>query len=421
MKAEVIAIGSELTTGAKLDTNSQWLSVELAVLGIPVHFHQTVADELDVLAGIIRIASERSDLVLITGGLGPTLDDLTRHAIAKFMGVELELHQESLEFIQKLFKSFNRTMPDRNQIQAMFPIGSEPLKNPRGTAPGIWVEQDIKGRKVMIAAMPGVPSEMKAMFYNEVRPRLPVGKNVIRIHRVNCYGLGESAAEEKLGELTARGRQPEVGITVHQATITLRIASTGTSEEECLSAINDTKSVVQQLLGSYVFGEEDEELQDIVVSLLREKEKTISTVEFGTGGMISNLVTDVEGYENCFTGGLVIPRLDAEIPFLEDLDPEKISSQEYLQEQTERIAQSCRKHFKSDYSISVIERISTEDESEKEVREPNAYIALAGPDFVFSQKHYHVGDPAIRKVRAAKTALNLLRLELLGHLNRESS
>jgi competence/damage-inducible protein CinA-like protein len=423
MKAEIIAIGSELTTGAKLDTNSQWLSIELASIGIPVHFHQTVADELDVLAEIIRIASERSDLILITGGLGPTLDDLTREAIAQFMNAELELHEPSLDFIKKLFARFNRTMPERNKIQAMFPKGSKPLNNPRGTAPGIWVDWNEGGRNVILAAMPGVPSEMKRMFRKELLPGLPAGNNVIKIHRVNCFGLGESPAEEMLGELTARGREPEVGITVHQATITLRIAASGKSEEECETAIQETKRTINEILDSYVFGEEDEELQDIVVSLLNEKELTLSTAEFGTGGLVSHLITEVENYDQCFSGGLVIPKLNSRIPFLEDLPiekelaPEKDLESDGQQRVAEMVARSCKEHFQSNFSIAIIEVPAPS--GEKVEGKPDAYICLVGPDISISKKHYYVGDPAIRKIRAAKTALNLLRLHLLGFLSSE--
>ena len=140
MKAEIISIGSELTSGAKLDTNSQWLSTELSEIGIPVHFHATMADDRQTMLEVFQTAVERSDLVLVTGGLGPTLDDLTRELIAELTGTELVLDEPSLQFIQNLFEKRGRVMADRNKIQAMFPAGSEVLHNPVGTAPGIWME-----------------------------------------------------------------------------------------------------------------------------------------------------------------------------------------------------------------------------------------------------------------------------------------
>src|SRR5579871_3087582 len=173
MHAEIISIGSELTTGAKLDTNSQWLSIELSAIGIPVHFHTTVADNHDANLLVLKNAADRADIVLITGGLGPTLDDLTREVLAELTGVQLVLHEPSLQIIREMFARRGREMPERNIVQAMFPEGSEVIPNPRGTAPGVWMEIARAGRgPSRIAAMPGVPSEMKGMFTQWVLPRL---------------------------------------------------------------------------------------------------------------------------------------------------------------------------------------------------------------------------------------------------------
>src|SRR5262245_11709227 len=166
MKAEIISIGSELTTGQNLDTNGQWLSRRLAEIGIPVGWHTTVADDLDDNVAAFRIATGRASLVLITGGLGPTLDDLTREALAKTAGVELVFHQESLDHIRDMFAKRGRTMTERNRVQAFCPATAEPIVNHWGTAPGIWM----KIGDSLVAAMPGVPSEMYAMYENAVRP-----------------------------------------------------------------------------------------------------------------------------------------------------------------------------------------------------------------------------------------------------------
>ena len=272
MHAEIISVGTELTTGAMLDTNSQWLSLELAAIGIPVHFHTTVADNLEAMAGVVRTAAERSDIVVLTGGLGPTLDDLTRQALAAVLGTELVLDVESLEFIRSLFARHNREMPERNVVQAYFPAGSRPIPNSRGTAPGIWAEIPRgDGRApALFAALPGVPHEMKRMFLKDVVPRLPGGSRVIQRARVNCFGVGESKAEELLGDLTARGRDPEIGITVHEATITLRIVAQGNSADECRAKIEAAKETIRQRMGEQVFGEEDEQLEHVVVRLLND-------------------------------------------------------------------------------------------------------------------------------------------------------
>src|SRR5438105_8613897 len=165
MKAEIISVGSELTSGQNLDTNSQWLSQRLAEMGIAVGWHTTIADDLDDNVAAFRIASQRARLVLVTGGLGPTQDDLTREALARVAGVELVFHQESFERIQQMFASRGRTMPERNRVQALFPAGADPIPNAHGTAPGIR----LRVGNGLIIAMPGVPSEMFAMFETQVK------------------------------------------------------------------------------------------------------------------------------------------------------------------------------------------------------------------------------------------------------------
>src|SRR5438309_1445825 len=166
MKAEIISVGSELTSGQNLDTNSQWLSQRLAEIGIAVGWHTTVADDLDDNVACFRSAIQRAELIIATGGLGPTQDDLTREVLARVAGVELVFHQESFERIQQMFASRRRAMPERNRVQALFPAGAEPLPNAYGTAPGI----SMRVGNGQIFAMPGVPSEMYAMFETQVKP-----------------------------------------------------------------------------------------------------------------------------------------------------------------------------------------------------------------------------------------------------------
>jgi len=251
MKAEIISVGSELTSGQNLDTNSQWLSQRLAEIGILVGWHTTVADDLGDSIATFRVAVDRAGLVLISGGLGPTQDDLTREALAKLAGVELVFHQQSFEHIQKLFALRHRTMPERNRVQAMFPAGAEPIPNPHGTAPGIWMQV---GQSV-VAAMPGVPSEMQKMFEEQVRPRIlklspgtSVGHEILVQRKINCFGAGESAIEEKIMDLTRRGQSPEVGITVSDATISLRILARAASREEAKAKIDPVEKTIRDRL-----------------------------------------------------------------------------------------------------------------------------------------------------------------------------
>lgn len=382
MHAEIVSVGTEITSGAKLDTNSQWLSLELAEIGIPVVAHTTISDDLDAMIGAMRTAAERSDIVLITGGLGPTLDDLTRDALAGFLGKPLALHEPSLEHVKQMFSRRNRPMPERNVIQAMFPEGSEPLPNPRGTAPGIWIVVPRPSRlsPCRIAAMPGVPSEMKVMFRQQVLSRLDGGDRVIRRARINCFGVGESQAEQILGDLTARGRDPDVGITVHEATITLRITAQSSNVDDCRAKIDKTRAAIVNRMGTLVFGEEDEELEHAVIRLLHQRRASLSTAESGTGGLLAHRLTGVKGFETCYMGGVVVPTNIAKRELL-SVDPALLSKSGPISaDVSQAMAQGCRSRFGTDFAIAVTEwpEFNPDDPL---ASVPASYVAVAGPNW----------------------------------------
>jgi len=422
MNAEVIAIGSELTTGAKLDTNTQWLSRALAEIGITVEYHTTVADNLAANVAVFKAAVDRADVILVTGGLGPTQDDLTREAIAQTLGVPLELHQPSLEFIRGLFAKFNREMPERNQVQAMFPVGTEAITNRCGTAPGIWAEISRgEGRPpCRLAAMPGVPTEMHIMFREQVAPRLDAGEGrtrFIRSARINCFGPGESQAEQWLGDLTARGRDPEIGITVSKATITLRITALGENPQECEQKITESKTLIYQRMGKSVFGEEDDELQHVIVKLLAERGETLATAEAGTGGLLAHNLTEVDGFESAYLGGIVAPTNTAKMELL-DIPADTLNEQGAISAAVaEAMAQGCRRRFGTDYALAVTEYPYQDVKDAATDEAPSAYIALASETEIHSRRITLTGDPQITKARVAKASFNLLRLTILDLLH----
>ena len=399
-RAEIIAVGTELTNGSKLDTNSQWLSIELASVGIPVHAHSIVADDLESLVSLFRQAASRSDLVIIGGGLGPTLDDLTRQALADAAGQPLVMHDSSLKYIKELFKSRGRVMPERNVVQAMFPKTAEPIPNPRGTAPGIWLSTPkYDGGHTTFIALPGVPSELKPMFREHVLPRLPAGDRVIRQYKVHAFGAGESAVEEKLGDITARGRIPEVGITAHEATITLRITAIGSSVADCDQQTAATRALILERLGDLVFGEEDDELHDVVVRRLLARNETLAVVETPlSGGRMTEWLTGVPGVENVFRGGLTAVSLDVGIDHI----PTAMS---HLEENSpaRMLAEAYRTAFKATWGLAVVGTRAVDGQ-------PGVgTIAVVGPDCVTTIPYRSFGDPAIDRSRAAKTGLDLLR------------
>src|SRR3954465_13227996 len=252
MRAEIIAIGDELTSGQRLDTNSRWLSERLGEIGIHVAFHTTVGDDLESNVAVFRTAIDRADVVISTGGLGPTADDLTRAAIAAAAGVELVQDDAALAHIRNLFARRKREMPERNKLQAQFPRGSRVGPNPEGTAPGIDLTVPRScGRPCRVIALPGVPAEMFAMWNGTVAPALTTGqseKRVICHRRIKCFGVGESDLEAMLPDMIRRKREPLVGITVSGATITLRITASGPNETACRRLIEPTVSQIRDTL-----------------------------------------------------------------------------------------------------------------------------------------------------------------------------
>ena len=410
MKAEIVAIGSELTSGAKLDTNSQWLSLQLAELGIPVAYHTTMSDSLDAMIDVFRTASARCDLVLITGGLGPTLDDITRHAMAALAGVELVLDQDCLDHITTLFAKRDRPMPDRNRVQAMLPEGSRAIDNPRGTAPGIWMALTRHdGSPCQLIAMPGVPSEMKRMFGNEIKPHLEGSGLVMRRALVHCYGVGESTCEEMLGELTARDHDPEVGITVHEATITLRINACGSTEQECVKKIDGARQEIHQRLGDLVFGEADDTLESVVMHRLRELGLTVATAEIGTGGVLSAWITDADPGGSGFGGGGVGADAARMLKVMGATREDALSSDP--QTQARQLAEACRELHEADFGLGVAD-CPDYDPDDKEVDVPSTWVACAGPNGTETRSITLLGDVSFTRNRTAKTILNLLREKL---------
>ncbi len=329
MLAEIIAIGDELTSGQRLDTNSQWLSRELGLLGIPVGYHTTACDTLAAGVHAFRTAARRAQVVVATGGLGPTADDLTRDVLSELSGQRLVLSQQALEVIASRFLTRHAVMPESNRRQAMFPEGSSLIENPDGTAPGIkmvlpapdgWGE----GVGSVVYALPGVPAEMRRMWDETVSGDLKQvagKKRVLRHRRLKCFGAGESAIEEMLPGIIERGRDPTVGITAHEATITLRISAWADNDDSCWEKIKTTENIIRETLGQLVYGEEDDEVEDAAAAALLAASASLATVEAGTAGRVASLFAQAadrrnDASEPFFCGGLVLPGLPGARPEL---------------------------------------------------------------------------------------------------------
>jgi nicotinamide-nucleotide amidase len=415
MRAEIISIGDELTSGQRLDTNSQWLAERLGELGVTVMFHTTVADDLAANVLVFRQACNRADVVVATGGLGPTADDLTRQAIAEMAGVDLVQDDASLAHIRAMFARRKREMPPANNIQAMFPRGATAVHNPHGTAPGIdFSYLGPAGKSARIFAVPGVPAEMKELWEGTVRGEIQKmqeargAKKVIVHHRLRCFGVGESDLEAMLPDLIRRGRSPSVGITVSKATITLRITAEGENETAARALMQPTIATIHQCLGSLVYGEQDDELQHAVVRMLRARGLTLAVAECGTGGLISHWLSECDPAGVVFREGMIFRTARAATDFL-DLNPEVAdSNQPFTPDFAASLATNLRAQAGTDLALAIgpFPQADSATTSHGEV-----HFALARPAGVLVKSSAFAGHPEILKPRAAKQVLNLLRLE----------
>lgn len=411
MKCEIISIGSELTSGQNLDTNSQWLSRRLAEAGIAVGWHTTIADDFDANVDAFRIATGRAKLVLATGGLGPTQDDLTREVLARLAGVELVFHEESFRQIQEMFSKRGRQMPERNRVQAMLPAGAEVIPNDRGTAPGIWM--NLRGAHV--AAMPGVPSEMFAMFEHQVLPRLTslgLTGGVLLERKINTFGMGESHVEKELFDLTRRDHVPEVGITASDAIISLRILARAETAAQALAQIDPVERVIRERLGELIIGVADEDVQHALLHLLDQKRKTLSTAESITGGTIGQLLTSVPGASAWYRGGVIAYDNRVKMELLgvpqELIDEKGVVSPEVA----EAMAIGCRTRLRTDLAVSTTGVAGPHDEGPDR---PVGYVVvgLAWEGGSSSTSFSWLGTRQEVQRRTARLALNRARLHLL--------
>jgi len=313
MKAAILTVGDELTCGYRLDTNSQAISQRLSLLPAEVVLHLTVGDEMEAIHSGLRTALDMADVLIITGGLGPTEDDLTRQAIAAYFGLELVEDAEALARIQARFSHRGRMMPESNRIQAQVPAGSTIIYNDRGTAAGFYLEPGklsphpprSEGLEVgkHIFVTPGIPYEMEGMLEGFILPRLRElagSGHYVRRAAVKVYGLPESEINERLRPMLMRGRNPLLGLLPHRGTITIEVVATGNEPGEAESLIAADLTALRAELGRYIISEDERDLPQVVADLLVEHGLTIATVELGTGGLVAARLTEPEGSERWF-------------------------------------------------------------------------------------------------------------------------
>jgi nicotinamide-nucleotide amidase len=412
MDADILSIGTEVSTGAVVNTNTAWLARALMAVGIVPRRHVTVGDRLDAVRDEITRAAREVEVVIVTGGLGPTLDDMTRDALAAALGRPLERDEASVEHIRNLFRKMNRPMHESNLQQALVPRGARTLENPWGTAPGLRAEL----HRAVVFCLPGVPREMERMFERHVVPELRERCGAaVAVRVLRTFGQGESFIGQQIAAFMDPARNPSVGTQASEGLISVRIIGRADSGPEAQRLVYADAEAIRAVLGEIVFGEDDDTLPGVVGRMLAERGLTLATAESCTGGMIAASITDVSGSSRYFLRGYVTYSNESKSELL-GVPLELIAAHGAVSEPVaEAMAVGCLQRAGADYALSVTGVAGpTGGTADKPVG--LVFVGLADRSecrvhrLQFSD---HLNRWAIRD-RTCKTALNLLRLRLLA-------
>jgi nicotinamide-nucleotide amidase len=411
MRAEIIATGSELLSGGIVDTNSVFLAEELLDIGIETAFKTIVGDTDKDLEEAFRTALERVDVVLVTGGIGPTEDDITRKAVARVLKKRLVLSDDALKAVKNVFKAKGKEYPGANDRQALIPAGARLLDNPVGVAPGFSFVEDGK----FIAAMPGVPAEMQAMFRESLRPALEEhfgGKAVIRRKVLHTCGLPESKVNELIQDVLTQKR-PAVGLTARETGVDIRIVAHEGSGARSRSTVERTEAEIRKKLGDAVYGVDGQSMEEIVGALLIQRKMTLAAAESCTGGMIGERITNVAGSSAYFERAVVVYSNAAKTDLL-GVPGELIEKHGAVsREVAKAMAKGIRERAKTDLGIAVTGIAGpTGGTPEKPVG--LVYIALATNDGVKADEYRFLGTRSQVRQRAAQMALDKVRRYLIA-------
>ncbi len=408
MRAEIISVGTELLLGQIIDTNAAYLSRELAGLGIGLYRRSTVGDNPQRLRQAIEEALDRSELVITSGGLGPTDDDLTKEMVAQVLGLPLVLHQPSLDSIRNYFARMGRKMTENNYKQALIPKGGKVLPNPKGTAPGIAVN----AKEKLVVCLPGPPRELKPMFCNYVLPLLQEESKGIILSRVlRICGLGESMVAEELSDLLARQTNPTIAPLASEGEVKLRLTTRTNSVEEAVRLLDEMEAKVRDRLGIAIFGVDQETLEHVVVRLLTQRQETLAVAESCTGGLLASRITDVPGASEVLDRGLVTYSNRAKEELL-GIPAEVISQKGPVSPEVAHLmARGVKEKSGTDWGIGIT-GIAGPGGGTKGKPVGLVYLALEGPEVSIVRKLRWNGDRILIKRRTTQAALDLLRREL---------
>lgn len=408
MNAELVSIGSELLLGQIVDTNASWMAQRLAENGVNLFYKTTVGDNFDRMTAILGSALDRADVVITGGGIGPTQDDLTREAVAHVTGRSVVVHEPSLQELRERFQSRGFIPTKNNERQAMVPDGAIVVKNPNGTAPAFMVETD----KGVIISLPGVPFEMKWLFDNEVLPYLREKfglKQTIHYRVLKVADLGESAVDDRIGDLIASSNNPTVGVLAHPGQVDVRIAARAGNRDEAVKLIEPIEAQVRGFLGDNIFAVDDETIASITGKLLIEADSTIATCEDLSGGAVADAVQNAA--QSLFAEGVILNSNEA----LERLVKAGGENPPFEngEERSKALARAVRKLTGASLGLAV-HAVAEGDQRAENLGKGETYIALASDDGDRVRHVRSAGRGRPDRQRAAMHSLSMVRRQLLN-------
>jgi nicotinamide-nucleotide amidase len=411
MKAEIITVGTEILIGQIIDTNSAHIAQKLTPMGIDLTYVTSVGDSRAEMAEMLNLALRRSQIIIITGGLGPTDDDLTREVVSQVTGRRLVFHQYLMDQIEALFRHRGFRMPPNNRRQAFIPDGAVPIENPMGTAPGFILEEE--GRVVF--TLPGVPREMEFLMEEAVIPYLRKKfaiEEVVQYKVLRVCGLGESGVNEQISDLIREGDNPSIGLLASPGDIKIRIMAKGENPSEAQSLIETMEAEIRGRLGALIYGVDEETLEGSVVKLLEEMKLTLSTAELFTGGSVAQRLSRTESAQ--FIQGFVLNTDETTRSFLGigmgELSKLKGEGGEFVLCLAGKTREGCR----SNVGLSVVGFPQKETSIEEGEIRAHIYIGIASEGTGKCADYQLGGTKAMLRERAAIIALDTLRKELLN-------
>ena len=410
MNAEIIAVGSELLTAERIDTNSLWLTAQLNGLGIEVVGKMVVGDDRQRLAAAVRAVWERTPILLVTGGLGPTEDDVTREAVAQALGRSLVFCPPILEAIEQRFRRAGRVMAEINRRQAYLVEGAEALPNDNGTAPGQWLREGARA----LALLPGPPGELKPMFAREVLPRLkqmaPPLAIVTRVYRV--AGMAESDLDQRIAPIYKRYANPVTTVLAAPGDIQVILRARAAQPHEAEALLAELGGQIEEALADRIYSRGDA-MEAVIGRLLRERGARVAVAESCTGGLLAERITSVAGSSDYFAGGLLVYSNQAKVD-LAGVDPGLLGQHGPVSEPVAlALAEGARQRLSTDYALAVT-GIAGPGGGSEEHPVGTVYIAVACPGGSFARRFRFLGDRERVRAFAAQAAMDMLRRVLLG-------